>query len=121
MLEEPHLALELDPHEHGIVVRARGAIDLVSSPQLRDMLLSPEAQAAIVVLDLTAVEFIDSSGLHVILERHEHARAADVRFAVAIRGSARSVQRMFEVSGVTALLELVDTPQGLVGDRSAAR
>lgn len=119
MLVDPELELRCVPHARGIVVRARGVIDLATSPQLRERLLSADAQAAIVVLDLGAVEFIDSSGLRVILEHHQRAEAEDFRFVVTIQGSARSVQRLFEVSGVSARVELTDEPEALVGDRSA--
>jgi anti-sigma B factor antagonist len=94
----------------GIVVIAKGEIDLATSPQLRDALTHPDAHAATVVLDLREVTFIDSSGLGVIVGQQKRAQEHDERFSVAVGGAA-AVQRILELSGLVKVLDIVSDPQ----------
>ena len=59
-----------------------------------------------VVLDLSRLEFIDSSGLHATVELFKRAAARDTKLVI-IRGP-RAVQRIFEITGLAARLPLID-------------
>src|ERR1700712_996109 len=97
----------LDRRDGAAVVWARGEIDISSSPELRSILHEPEARAETVVLDLREVTFMDSSGLGVIVGQHKRAREDGFRFRVAVeRGT--EVERILELSGLVAVLELTD-------------
>jgi len=51
------------------LLRTKGEIDLASSPRLKEALKhSPETQDSILLLDMSEVSFIDSSGLAVLIE-----------------------------------------------------
>jgi anti-sigma B factor antagonist len=77
-----------------------GELDLVSAPQLESELMEVESpDARELLLDLAGVQFIDSTGLRVLLGAAKRADATGQRLLVRhVRGQAR---RLFEIAGVT--------------------
>jgi anti-anti-sigma factor len=65
-----------------VLVRAAGEVDYTSIALLADALADSQAVAAVVVLDLRGVEFIDSMGIGVMLEAHGRAQAHGTEFRV---------------------------------------
>ena len=97
------------------VVGVRGELDLNTVDALRNVLHSQEARAATLVLDLRQLDFIDSSGLSLVVAEQARAREDGFRFAVAV-GGAPAVQRLFELTGLHGTVRLVDDPDAaLVG------
>lgn len=89
-----------------------GELDLVSSPILRQALdAANETGAELIVVDLRKLEFMDSTGLHLLVTAQQRAHDAGRRFAV-VRGGEH-IQRLFSLSGIGELLLLVDSPQEL--------
>ena len=86
-----------------------GELDLASRPLLDEALahLGQERIEAL-VLDLSGVSFMDSTGLHAVLVAEELCaqRGCELLF---VRGSAQ-VQRLFELSGVLARLKFCEAP-----------
>lgn len=112
MPEGPEFDARIERREGYVVVVVRGELDMDSAPPLRTMLASPEAQAPVVVLDLRAVSFVDSSGLSVIVGEHQRAKTEGYRFAVSITG-ARQVERLFELCGLTGTVATVESPDAV--------
>ena len=83
--------------EHTLILS--GELDLGSRPlldeALRNVALEPTAA---LVLDLSDVTFMDSTGLHAVLAAKERCAERGCRFLL-VRGSTQ-VQRLFELSGV---------------------
>ncbi len=79
--------------EGGVVVGVEGELDLATAPQLRDCLvaMAEEGQTQ-VVLDLTRLSFIDSTGLSVLVMALNRARADGG--SVLIRNPSQSVLRI---------------------------
>jgi anti-anti-sigma factor len=50
------------------MMRAAGEIDIATAPTLRAQLAAARAARLTTLLDLSAVSFIDSSGLHVLMD-----------------------------------------------------
>lgn len=78
---------QVDPPDHragpttagptAVVVEISGEIDLASAPELRDGLISLVAAGrAEIVVDGSGVEFIDASGINVLLDAADAARRA---------------------------------------------
>jgi anti-sigma B factor antagonist len=106
----------LEPHRETIVVKAKGEIDTLTAGQLGEQLHELlDAGFKRVVLDLRAVDFIDSTGLRAILEMHAASRHSGVKFAL-IQGPAEA-RRVFEVTGAGAALEFVDEREIAGGGR----
>jgi anti-anti-sigma factor len=95
------------------VVTASGEIDLVSGPRLRALLdevlddLEPRtADLTCVVLDLTAVSFIGSAGLGVLVDAHERATQRGIALKVVIGGPASPVARALQAAGIDEHLDV---------------
>jgi anti-sigma B factor antagonist len=95
------------------VTIAGGEIDMSSAPELRSA-LAADGGAALVVLDLRAVTFLDSSALGVIVAQLRRARERGSRFAVAA-GPGSEARRLLELSGLLGTVEVVEAPEGALG------
>ena len=93
------------------VVALTGELDLLSVAELEPELerLAEEPGVDVVALDLRELEFLDSSGLRLVV-LIERALRADARRLVLVRGP-QPVQRVFEITRMTDRLEFVDAPE----------
>jgi anti-sigma B factor antagonist len=85
-----------------VIVAVDGELDAVSAPALASALgeLQPSAH---VVLNMSEVEFIDSTGLRVILE---HAiRMCESDGSLRIRTASPQVHRLLHITNLDRLLE----------------
>ena len=87
-----------------------GELDIASCPQLDREVRGAPDDIGTIVLDLREVTFMDSAGMHLMLEADDRIRSAGRRLLV-VRGPA-AVGRLFEVMGVETRLECVDRPPG---------
>src|SRR6478735_10600090 len=86
------------------VVAAQGEIDLTSCVRLRDTLDSVEnEESTAIVVDLTQVGFIDSTGLSVLVDGARHARARERSFGVVADGHMRELLR---ITGLDTVMEV---------------
>jgi anti-sigma B factor antagonist len=93
------------------VLTVSGEIDLASGPLLRaaldDVLDAPDSTAlTCVVLDLTAVTFLGSAGLAVLVDAHEHATQRGIALKVVIAGPGSAVARAFQTAAIHEHLDL---------------
>jgi len=88
--------------EPQIVVSLAGDLDLVTAHELRSVLERHAGRS--VVLDLSGVDFVDSTGLVLLMEA---ARADGARIALR-RGVGPSVARLFQVTKTEGLFAWVD-------------
>ena len=96
----------------GVLIGVRGELDLASSPGLEQELeRQVESGVELVIVDLRQLEFMDSTGLSVLVRAHQQAVEAGRRFVV-IRGP-QQVQRLLSLTGVADRLTLVDSPDEL--------
>ena len=78
------------------VLQLAGEIDMHFAPVLRQLLQGKrEARCPALLLDLSAVEFIDSTGLAVILEHMRDTSAYDGRFCIG--GVSENLRTVFEI------------------------
>ena len=96
-----------------VILVVGGELDLRTSPELEERLDGAFAGGAeLVILDLRMIEFMDSTGLRVILGSHQRAKETGRRFAL-VRG-ADQVERVLTLTGVRDLLTIVDGPEELL-------
>jgi anti-sigma B factor antagonist len=80
-----------------------GEIDLASAPALEGAFREAEiSRPSRIVLDLGALDFIDSTGIHLLIHAQQRA-AADGRQLVLIRVPAHA-QRLFRLTGISGSL-----------------
>lgn len=104
------LALHTTQKDGRATVSARGSIDLHSSDELREQLAElVDAGHREIVVDLTAVDFCDSSGLNVLVRAYKHARAQDATFTVT--GAYGRVENVLRTTGLDRFL-IASRPDG---------
>jgi anti-anti-sigma factor len=91
------------------MLRLVGELDLVTTQQLRDELARHRAHGVRVVLDLSAVEFLDSTGL-VLLMDLARERTNDGWSIALRRDVSPAVARVIEVTKSEQLFDWVDAP-----------
>jgi anti-anti-sigma factor len=110
---DKHLRIDLRSEQDRVVLALHGELDLVGAPLLQSEIENAAVEAApLIVLDLEDLEFIDSSGLRVILSAHERARERGQAFALT-RGS-HQVQRLLSIAGVSGHLQIISSPDELL-------
>jgi anti-sigma B factor antagonist len=110
---QSHFRVEVRNEDHAAVVTVSGELDLASSPALEEELdRVVSSQTPLVVIDLRALEFMDSTGLSVLIRAHQRAEERGLRFGL-VRGS-QQVQRLLSLTGVAERLTLVDAPEELL-------
>jgi anti-anti-sigma factor len=84
-----------------------GELDLATAAEVQRELERVEAtDAESIVLDLSELTFMDSTGVRLLVTAHARARADSNRLAL-LRGG-RAVQRILQLSGVDTLLPFAD-------------
>ncbi|THA24404.1 anti-sigma factor antagonist [Streptomyces sp. RKND-216] len=107
---EAHLAVDRDVTGDVLTIRVGGAIDADTSPDLEAALTSAaDPVVRRTVLDLSRVDFADSSALHTLLTAQREHRAAGRQMVLAGPFSA-SLHRLFTITGTDAFFTLMDAP-----------
>jgi anti-anti-sigma factor len=84
-----------------------GELDLATADALQRELERVEAtDVSSIILDLSALTFMDSTGVRLILRAHARSRADSERLTM-LRGCA-AVQRVLDLTGVSDLLPFAD-------------
>lgn len=103
-LDAQMIAIEVADHGGAIVISVAGEVDMVTTPHLNTCLqeqlaLSPDR----LVVDLSELSFLGSSGLAVLVESLDDARSrgTDLRLVC----SSREVVRPLEATGLTELFQ----------------
>ena len=102
--------LSLHTHQEPGTVRVAvsGELDLSSALTFEEELrrIEEHCKADLLVLDLSALKFMDSTGLRLILSAHARAINHGRRLAIVQGGEA--VRRIFRLTGVLGRLNFVD-------------
>ena len=101
------LSIRITENGTSRVVRLEGTCDLATAPDLRNA-LQPLIPPGIdeVVIDVSGLEFIDSTGLGVILGAMRRLREGGGQLRIA--GAAGTVRRVLEITDLDKVIPLVD-------------
>lgn len=102
-MSDPTARLRINRDGDRLVVD--GDIDAHTCPDLAAH-LDPLTGDGDVQVDLAGVDFMDSSGLRVIIGAHQRAAEADRKLIIERPG--RAVRRILEISGLIDHLHIVD-------------
>ena len=98
-----------------VVIGVSGELDLATAPALEAELQAAVASdATVLVLDLRELQFMDSTGLSVIVKTHQRLAESDRRLCL-VRGP-QQVQRLLDLTGVAERLTLADTPEEILNE-----
>jgi anti-anti-sigma factor len=110
--------LQTEPSEGVLVFGMSGEIDLGTVRPFKEA-----AEAAVdrdyreLVFDLSRVEFIDSSGLHVLASAHKRMAAKGGKVTVVC--TSPLMRRVFEITELDTLLTIVETRDEALGGHAA--
>ena len=99
------LEIAVSNRDEGILVRLRGRVTIDSSPALRDRLMallraqSPKA----IIVDLSDVSYLDSSGLATLIEGLGVARMRQT--TLCVQGLHGRLLQLFEATRLSSLFE----------------
>lgn len=92
-----------------LVVAFEGDVDLEYSPKARQVLLDSVGQNRDVLVDLSGVDYIDSSGVANLVEAFQLSRKKGTRFAlVSVNAAALRVLELARLDKVFAIFPSVE-------------
>ena len=102
---EPVIALAVEHVDTGAVVSVRGDLEFGTASVLHSTLIDLTHQGCNpLVLDLSELEFIDSTGLSLLVQAHQ--RIASDGHTFVLRNPTIRVQRVLEISGLAELFTI---------------
>lgn len=111
---QSHFRLEVRKEEQATLIAVSGELDLASSPALQEELdRVASSDSHLLIIDLRELDFMDSTGLSVLVRAHQRAEEGGRQLAM-VKGP-QQVQRLLSLTGVADRLTLVDSPEELLG------
>jgi anti-sigma B factor antagonist len=101
------LSLSAEPRDGKMIVTVRGDLDIVMSQQFDDCLTQARREHSWIILDLSAVDFMDTSALAVIVGHWKKLVAAGGTLALA--GARYRYTKALWITGLADRLPLYDT------------
>jgi anti-sigma B factor antagonist len=90
--------------EGPVLLSARGEIDTVTAPELQGQIEQAASEAGVtLVVDLSAVSFLSSAGLSVLVQAHQRAKEAGGEVRIVTNSSTA---RVFSLTGLDTTLHL---------------
>jgi anti-anti-sigma factor len=96
------------------IVRLAGELDIATAPALAEVLQSLEPPCQRIILDVTSLEFIDSTGLRLAVI--EHGRANMDGFEFVITGATGPVLKVLRLTGLDVTLPLAPNVASVLAD-----
>lgn len=110
---QSHFTVDQRADDGAVVLAVSGELDLAASPTLEERLDEVfDGDVAHLIIDLRALEFIDSTGLSVLVKAHQRAGDAGCRFGLVNGGS--QVRRLLSLTGIAERLTVADSPEELL-------
>lgn len=94
--------------DHEVRVSVEGELDLVTAPELDETLKRELVASNDVLLDLSAMDFIDSTGLHAIVESVRTAKAVGRKLKLS-PDLPQHARRLMEIVGLLPFIPI--TPE----------
>lgn len=97
------------------VMSVAGEIDLYTAPRLHSELAAALAggDPVRIVVDMSGVEFCDSTGMNVLLAAQRNAREGGGELELA--GPRPAIRKILQVTGLETVFTVLDDPAAVVG------
>lgn len=102
---DPTSGIDIQRQEQGpLLITVTGELDIATAPKLHERLMHAfQTNPSSVVIDLSGVTFIDSTGLGVLVNARQRGRSVDVDVLLTLpEGQARFP---FEVTGLVSVFD----------------
>ena len=101
-------SISIDDQPARALVAVEGELDLATAPALEDAVMARLLDGGHVLLDLGGLEFMDSTGVRVIVSAHRAAQEHGGRFMLVRTPPDGPVGRVLRISGLDGVLDIVD-------------
>jgi anti-sigma B factor antagonist len=118
-MSQDELTIDLRTEEGGeqLIFKLRGSLDLATSPTVRAALMdATDKGKRHIVVDLTQLEFLDSTGLGALIGAHRRATEHDGSFRLIV--SDGPIARLLNITGLIRVLSVYHTLDDAKHDRS---
>ncbi len=106
-MNSEQLRLSEDLGDSEVRITAVGEIDLLTARELDALIARHLSARRDVILDLSGLKFIDSTGLAVVLK--STARAENERLTLTLAATSREVDRVLDIAGAERLVRRAGT------------
>jgi anti-sigma B factor antagonist len=117
----PFMELALDVRQAGSysVVDVRGEIDVYTAPKLREKLIELVSQGSYdVVVNLEGVDFLDSTGLGVLVGALKRVKAHDGTLSLVC--TQEKILKIFKITGLTKVFPIHDSVEAAAAEEDDA-
>ncbi|CAN5704577.1 anti-sigma factor antagonist BldG [soil metagenome] len=102
------LGLDVSQRDDWAVVAVTGEVDVATAPRLREQLVNLVTDGNHrIVVDLDGVDFLDSTGLGVLVGALKRVRTHDGELALVC--TQLRILKVFEITGLTKVFSINDT------------
>ncbi|MCM3125654.1 MULTISPECIES: anti-sigma factor antagonist [unclassified Mesobacillus] len=106
-----NISIDVKETESKLAVKVNGEIDAYTAPQLREKLFPlSEKEGVKMVVDLSEVNYMDSTGLGVFVGVFKNVRAHNGEFKIV--GLSERLQRLFEITGLADIIDINSQIEG---------
>jgi anti-anti-sigma factor len=101
-------SISISDRDGRAVVVIRGELDLATAPELDAAIQERLDRGQDVVVDLRELQFMDSTGLRVLVSAHARVEGTEQRFLIVRPLPGAPIERILAVAGVEQVLDVVD-------------
>jgi anti-sigma B factor antagonist len=121
MLDSASVDLDLETTERGgvSVLSLRGEIDVYTAPLLRQAILDLIEKGRLdVVIDMQQVDFLDSTGLGVLVEGLKRVKTRDGMFSIV--ATQDKILKIFDITGLNKAFPIHGSVDEALGEKPPA-
>lgn len=108
MTHSDELSIDIKSDGDTLIYRLRGSLDLATSPSVRAALMEAASQGKHdIVVDLTHLEFLDSTGLGALIGAHR--RALENGGALRLAAGEGAIARLLNITGLIRVFPVYHT------------
>lgn len=98
------MTIEEVKEQDQLILKIKGRLDTTTAPQLEQITGERLERLRKLVLDFTALEYISSAGLRVLLAAHKTMKSQEG--VMVVTGANEEVQEVFTITGFSDILNL---------------
>ena len=114
--DEISIDIKMENKGEAMIYRLRGSLDLATSPSVRAALMEAASEDKHeIIVDLTQLEFLDSTGLGALIGAHRRALEHDGNVRLVVREGA--ISRLLNITGLMRVFQVYHTVDNALQDR----
>lgn len=107
------LHIELEERPEGMVARLSGEVDLANAIHFKDAIQPAPRNCRNVILDMSNLRYIDSTGLHVLIDANKELQQNNCQLIVV--GASPGIAKVMRILHLDRILPLVSSVEEAMG------